>query len=422
MKSGGLCVTIHAETPMMKIEVLPPSKTEFQYEFRYILRGLPLTLREVLRRARTLLRGYGALHQSIRRFGFRGVNFRLRHSELWDSLYPLMFLTRNGGPLFNKGHDRATIVFHYPVIRKVRDFYVRRAADFGIDVQVIGPVYDRLFDTATDGHVLAFGGGKDSRMILGVLRELGCDPTVVTAGAENVPDIPVARIAQPFTHALADRMMPALMSLGRRFYVGTGLGEAHLETPWHQYFDWASPQALKELSGLLASLGIQMEAEAPAAVLPYNIIQRILWKRYPGLYVHQRSVVKDERSEKNLHVSLCKYYHGISFESHCSPRLFRSLLGQFVERQLAEPSDFGFRNHREPIQREMRAIIHARRDELLLADVRGTIPADWAGAWIDYIHTYVSPQLDARFTSIYEQYAKPIDAMQPSAEIRRIAV
>jgi hypothetical protein len=100
--------------------------------------------------------------------------------------------------------------------------------------------------------------------------------------------------------------MPALMAGGRHFYFGSGLGEVHLQTPWQQYYDWGSPAALAEFSRLLASLGVEMHAHAPAAMLPYNLIQRILFERYPALYAHQRSVARDEPSDKNLHVSLCE--------------------------------------------------------------------------------------------------------------------
>jgi len=406
---------------MLTIEVAPPRKTDTLYEFRCVLDARPRTVREVLRGARSLLAGR-SFRRSTLRFGFEAVNYAIRHDACWDSVYPLMYLTRNGGPLFHTDRDEATIVFRYPILAPVRDFYVRRAANMGLRIEVEARVYDARANLATDGHVLAFGGGKDSRLILGALRELGRAPTIVTAGPGNVPDLPGALVTKSLSGVLADRVMPALMRLGRRFYFGSGLGEAHRRSPWQQYFDWGSPRALRELSELLGGLGIDMHADAPASVLPYNLIQRILFERYPDLYRHQSSVGKDDRSEKNLHVALCKLHHGIPFDDHCSGTLFAELVGEFVEHQTGSPRDFGFRDHREIINREMRAILFAKRSDPRLAAVRNKIPEEWEGPWIDYIHTYVAPQLDEGFLRIYRAYADPVEETPSPDAVWRIQV
>jgi hypothetical protein len=407
---------------MLVVDVHPPIKTDTRYEFSYVLRGEGFRPLEMVRRGRALFRARGSGRPKVARFGFRALNYTIRHHELWDAVYPLMFLTRNGGPLFGTGRDRATLRVPCPLPRAVLDFYKRRAANFGLDVTIEADTIDRAYDCPTEGHVVAFGGGKDSRLILGILREAGVQPRPITAGAENVPDVPEARITESVSGVLADRVMPALMSLGRHFYFGSGLGEAHRETPWHQYFDWGSPWALAELSQLLASLGLTMQAHAPAAVLPYNLIQRILFERYPRLYAHQRSVAPDERSEKNLHVSLCESRHGIPFDRHCSEALFRELLDRFVRQQLAHPRDFGYRNHREVISREMRAIIFRMRADPFFAGVRSRVPADWEDRSIDYIHPYVAPDAPPEFLRIYSQYAPTVDMAPPGVPIRRIRV
>jgi hypothetical protein len=406
---------------MLVIDVLPPIRTDSRYEFRCLASGDRPGPLERLRRGAALLRGRRSGSRPVIRFGFRAANYAIRHHELWDAVYPLMFLTRNGGPLFN-ARDRATIRFRYPLPRAVRDFYVRRAANFGLDVTVEGETIEPVYDCPTEGHVLAFGGGKDSRLILGVLREAGCHPLPVSAGAEYAVDVGEARITEPVSGVLADRVMPALMELGRHFYFGSGLGEAHRETPWHQYFDWGSPRALTEFSQLLASLGVTMHAHAPASMLPYNIIQRILFERYPELYAYQRSVAKDEPTEKNLHVSLCEIRHGIPFHRHCDEGLFQELLDRFVRQQIAEPLDFGYRNHREVINREMRAIIHRLRAEPLFARVRSRIPASWEGPWSDYIHPYVAPETPPEFLRIYSLYAATVDTAPLGVPIWRIRV
>ena len=97
-------------------------------------------------------------------------------------------------------------------------------------------------------------------------------------------------------------------------------------------------------------------------MLPYNLIQRILAERFPCLGAFQQSVEPNEMTEKNLHVSLCRLYHGLGIESNVSPAVFRELLRQFVNNQLNSPDDFGFRDYRLPIRLEMRAILDRIRD------------------------------------------------------------
>lgn len=154
------------------------------------------------------------------RFGFESQDVAIPHQELWDAIYPLMFLTRNGGPLFRTRHDRARIRMGYPIPGPVRDCYVRRAADFGLTMSVDAETTDGVPPCPTAGHVLAFGGGKDSRLLLGVLREIGRAPRVVTSAVGNAPDVPGAWVTTPLAGVLADRMMPALMAGGRHFYFG----------------------------------------------------------------------------------------------------------------------------------------------------------------------------------------------------------
>ncbi len=397
---------------MLTIEVPAPIKTDSRYEFRCTLRGGADGWRRLL----------PGRDPSRLRFGFESRDVAIAHHELWDAIYPLMFLTRNGGPLFHTRHESAVIRVAYPIPRLVRDFYVRRAADFGLAVTVEADTTDAVPPCPTEGHVLAFGGGKDSRLLLGVLREAGRSPRVVTAGAANAADVPGAWVTTPLNGVLADRVMPALMARGRHFYFGSGLGEAHRETPWHQYFDWGSPRALGEFSRLLAAFGVRMALHAPAAMLPYNLIQRILFERYPELFAHQRSVEPEERTEKNLHVSLCEIHHGIPFHRHCSEGVFRELLDGFVRRQLAAPFDFGYRNHRETIHREMRAIAFRHRDHALFAAVRTRLPGDWDGPWIDYVHAYVAPEAPAEFLEVYSRYALTVDAAPAGVPMRRIRV
>ncbi len=407
---------------MLVIDVPAPSRTEDRYEFRCRIRMRRTPVQRLLRRRppRQRLRRHSV--PGTVRFGFTTTGPAIDHHPIWDSFYPLFYLTRNGGPLFDTGHREATIRFEYPVSATVRDFFVHRAREMGTELSVTAATTHATFDDrGSDRHVLAFGGGKDSRMLLGALRELGLDPLIVTTGAENVPDLPEASVTKAVDGVLADRLMPALMLRGRHMYVGGGLGEAHRQDPWQQYYDVCSPVPMAAMSRMLASVGLGTQLHVPTALLPYNVTQDILFQRYPELYRHQLSVPDGKHSEKNLHVSLCRYHHAIALEPQCTDELFVALLGEFLARQTEQPQPFGTRGHREGFHREMRAIIHRHRDEQLFATVRDRVPDHWAGDWIDYIHTYVDPEpYPPGFLDICSHYARPIEEAPADARLWRI--
>ena len=400
---------------MLEITVHTPIRTGDRYEFACAVRPVS--------RWRSRLRRHDDVSgsQDIH-FGFTAQNFRIRHQPVWDSVYPLFFLTRNGGPLFNRGSEKARIRLDYPVSQAVAEFYVRRAASFGLEIEVRAPMVDVELEPAEGGRVLAFGGGKDSRMVLGVTRELGIEPRLMTAAESSPPDLPDAFVTHSIPGpegVLANRIMPTLMQVPRHLYLGLGLGEAHLESPWQQYYDMASPKALAEWSGLFRQLGGDIEIHSPVSVLPYNITQRILCERYPELATAQASVRPGARTEKNLHVCLAKHEHGIDFSGHCTPQLFEVLLTEFVEAQIARPEFFGYRNHRGTFQREMRAIIWRHRSEPSFSAVRDLVPPEWDADWIDYVHEYVAPDLEDGFVEIYREYAKPVPE---GSAVRRIRI
>jgi hypothetical protein len=227
---------------VLDIEVLPPTKTASLYEFRCNVRAVPSRLDRVRRR----VSGAAAEGRQRWRFGYRTLGWDIRHYEVWDGFYPLLFLTRRGGPLFATEHDGARIRFSYPISEPVRDFFVGRALKQGERIEVEAEPADLCFSEPTDEHVLAFGGGKDSRLILGLLRETGEDPTVITTKGAYVSDVPGALEVKALHPVLTDRVMSSFMHLGRHLYFGTALGEAHLESPWHG--DTTSPLAAREQS------------------------------------------------------------------------------------------------------------------------------------------------------------------------------
>ncbi len=58
----------------------------------------------------------------------------------------------------------------------------------------------------------------------------------------------------------------------------------------------------------------------------------------------------------------------------------------------------------------MRAIIYHLKDESPFSEVRDSVPDDWQGEWINYIHKYVFPEIDRDFMAIYEEYSMDIDS------------
>ena len=388
-----LLAVMHAAA--VRLDVYRPIKTVDRYEFRCDVSGVPLTLRTAARRARALARGFGSPFRDRLRFGFHATNFRIAHHEVWDSVFPLMFLTRNGGPLFNRGYDSAVIRVHYPLLEAVRAFYVRRAACMGLDITIEAATYERTWDSARAGAIQTFGGGKESRLLFGLLREVGHTPRLATAGAGNAPpDLQPVEVSEPLWGALAEWVLPALMSEAAKVYVGGSLGEAVRQQPWQQYYDLASPEGQQSFNALMLSLGIGVALAGPLVVLPPNLVQRTLSARYPALAAHQASVPAGRRSEKNLHVALIKLHHGLPFDDHCPPALFTTLVRAFVDDKLARPDDFGFHGFREPFHREMMAILARHRAHPLLREVGARVPAEWEATWIDGVHTYMHPQVD----------------------------
>ena len=331
-----------------------------------------------------------------------------------------MYLTRHGGPIF-KHHQKAVIVFDYPIHGSVKDFYTKRAADFGLDVTIEAKVYHGSFKFNTDRHILSLGGGKDSRFIAGMLREQGKNPVFVTAGKVNARGVEGALTTTPLDPGLTTRIIPALMMLPRYHYMGLVLFSARRVTPWQQYFDIGSPTALKDFSKLLKELGMQTDVISPTCPLATNIIQMMLHRRYPDLAKNQRSVVPGVESEKNLHIALCKMRHGIPFDDHCSAELFKRLLQDFVERNIANPNDFGFHLNRELHIRETRSMICELREHPLFDQVREKIPESWHEQWFDYVHSYVMPDLPPEFLDIYYEYLPDISEC-PQERVYRVPV
>jgi len=399
----------------LRIRVERPVKTDDTYVFKARVGDATP--------GRTLLaRLSGARGREIR-FGFRADNFTIRHSALWDSVLPLFFLTRYGGPAYDRGVDRCEIRFNYPVLDPVARFFERRAANLGFEAVVVADTFERTFDLPTQGRQVALGGGKDSRLLVGLLRELGEAPSVSTAGRANwPPDLPDALRHEPVNGLLSERLMPCLMSGYAELYLGSAIGAASLTVPWHRYYDWSAPPAQGELSDLLKSLGVDLSLYGPTCVLPANLIQKILHRRYPELCAHQRSVAPGARKEKQLHISLMQLLHGMSIADHCPDEVFRSCLSDFMTEALrhAWGPETSPQAVRRLLRSEMMAMIHRLRDHPLLSEVRDTVPADWDTDWIDGVHSYVDRRVGPDMLDIFHQYA-PEYVLRPGGVMVPIA-
>lgn len=413
---------------VLRLAIFPPVKTERKYHFRFLM-DFPVLKDGVVDRKKrdakfllkrwilSIMPGLSPRIYGARRFGFIAENFDIEHHQVWDSIYPLMHLIRGGGPIFGTKFTKCHFVFLYPILKEVQQFYIGRARDYGIDLTIEGPSFTRTYNDVTSGNSMALGGGKDSRLVYGLLSEIGPSPSLfnANAGSDDVPDLDVNRVTT-LQFGITNRIMAAFMSMPKNMYIGSGLGDTHFNYPWHEYFEWATAAPMKEFSSLLSSLGIEMEVSSPVNVLPFNLIQKILYQRYPDLYKYQYSIAPEQKSEKNLHISLCKIYHDIDFSGHCSEGLFKSLLKDFVEEEVSAPDGFGYRNSRELVRREMRSIIYRMRDHQLFSGVREVIPGSWDEKWIDYIHDYIFPDIDQRIMNIYTEYAKKVTDCFPDGE------
>lgn len=341
--------------------------------------------------------------------GIKDSNFDIPHHEMWDSFFPLMYLSRNGGPLYGKSVTCARVRAAYPLHRAVVDFFVSRARRFGLDIRIESATFDRHYDETSTGDLVLFGGGKDSRLLLGTLREIGADPKVICArGDRYASDLPDTLTYAVPNFSMPARIVPGLMLKPRNLYHGSGLGEVHINQPWQQYFDISAQSALDDMSNLLRNLGFDINLQAPQSILPYNLVQKILSLRYPALAAGQVSVMPQEVSEKNLHVALLKIYHGINADSHCERELLDKMLVKFVVDALGEGADdFGLNRHREVIHREMRAIIFRLHRQGRIELPAQLCPlAGWDEPWIDFIHEYCNPAVPDALMAIYREYAQ----------------
>ena len=366
---------------MIRITVHPPRKTPHEYLFLYEIEG----------------GGAGT-------FGITTETFEIPHDPLWDTLYPLMWLTRNGGPVFGE-HDEVRITLAYPVLWHVIGVMEDRAKRQGINTKVYSPTV-----TETAGcpsfwpNVVGFGGGKESSLICGMARELGLSPQMMMgtmdAGRQSLrwpwEDI---SFFKPVNKGVTDRLILQMMC-GNTVYHGAGLGDTWRSDPWTQYYDIGSQEGWNQFNDMFARLGVNRRVIVPLQCVPFAQVPRILCERYPDIAVRRRSTDRRGKfSEKNLHVTLCEMVGDVPYDMHCTP----AILCQLVESFVARGDDFGFRNSRRLVHLEIRAMLWHLRDSPELAPVRHLITdVDWCRSWPWMGHYY--HQTPTEFEEIIREY------------------
>lgn len=354
----------------------------------------------------------GGQKQAIQKIGFCNTNFPIPHHPIWDSFYPLMFITRNGGPVFNTNYREVIVSFDYVTSEDVVSFFQNRAKNFGFELYVTTKTAEIHLDKKTSNDLVLFGGGKDSRLILGMLKEFGLDPIVCSAkGSHYAQDIPNALTYDTFNFAMPARIVPAMMLCPKNIFYGAGLGEVHETFPWHQFMDISTPNALKETSDLFMSVGANINFHTPASVLPYNLIQKILALRYPLLHKRQISVERNKPGNSGGHkltlVVLCHLYHGLDYSNVADRDVFLHHGHNLLEKYKNDPEKMlGFRRNYEIIIREIIALMFETNKQNKVEK----FDADWLWQepWIDYVHPYQNPGLDTQFFELYSEYAQDL--------------
>ncbi len=351
-------------------------------------------------------------------FGFRTSGWEIRHHEVWDSVYPLMLLSGFSGPYWNNVPE-VRLVFGYPVLASVVEYYEEQARQaLKLRLIVEADRYDATFDVEPGPAALAFSGGKDSRLVYGLLRERGVDFVSYHSKEWDklaASDIPGLRVSSPIRGTLVDRIMPPLMSCPESLYVGHGIGEAYSSRPWHNAYDLGGWPRHVRLFELLSGLGIHSRIRAPLACLPYNITQKILCSRYPAIANRQCSTPPNIDHEKNLHVAMCKRYHGIPHKWHCSEPLFNRLVLKFLSAHARRKLSLNSGDWMTSVHMELRAMMWAmgEKGDKYFSPLLPKMEPGWKTDWIDHVHDHMVPDLDPWFLDVFHSYATPYTGKSP---------
>lgn len=327
----------------------------------------------------------------LRHFGFK-ADFEIPHGSIWDTLYPLMWLTRNGGPVFNK-ISYVTLRFEYPIVAEVVKVMKARCKMQGIRLNVESPgVIEAAAEKPVFDCVVGFGGGKESSLNCGIARELGYSPRMMMGS--RVPATPAKRwdwddmvFTIPINKGVSDRLLPQLMC-GKILYHGSCLDDTMKTSPWHQYYDIGCQESWDTMNAMFKSLGIERTVYTPLECLPCAQIPNILCKRYPEVAKKRLSVQAHHAGEKNMHVSLCEMMGGIDPTNHCRPDLLVELVGQFINKYNSE--NYGKRDARLLARDGMCAMLYHLREHEYLKSIRYKIKSAWKREFIHKGHFYKS--------------------------------
>lgn len=364
---------------ILTFTVEPPIKTKTEYIFSF----------------------YSA-NKKVRNFGFRTDEFEIPHGSVWDTLYPLIYLTRNGGPVYLK-YDEVKVVFQYPVVKEFVELMKRRCKSQGVRLEVEAPAeIEATAEAPVWNTVVGFGGGKESSLNCGITKELGYSPTMLMGSPK--PPTPRKRwdwddvvFFIPINKGIVDRLIVQMMC-GGTLYHGSSLDDTWHTIPWQQYYDIGTAESLTALNDTFTKTGIDRKVIAPLRCLPCAQIPKILCDRYPEVGAKRESVNKSARNEKNMHVSLCEMMGDVSILEHCSPELLVILAREFIPKC----NDYGQRNGRMVARLGMCSMLYHLRDHEYLKPIRSLIPDSWDRRFIHYGHFYKN--VPKEFEEIFREY------------------
>ena len=366
---------------MRTFTVMPPTKTPHAYLFDCKIKA-----------------------KGLYRCGVRTETFDIPHDPLWDTLYPLMFLTRSGGPHWKYRPEPLCIKFTYPVVQALVDMYLERSAKQGMPLTVDAPGTTMPGDTPSVWqNIVGFGGGKESSLVCGMARELGYSPRMLMgspkpANPGKVWTWPDISFAIPCNKGVTDRIVIQIMS-GNLVFHGAALEDGWRTNPWTQYYAIGTQEGWDQLNDVFTALGVDRKVVVPLQGIPGAQIPRILCNRYPDVADLRMSVNRvNDRSEKNLHVFLCEVISNVPWDAHIKPDQILEQTRKF----LAKCPDVDTNDGRMVTRIMMRAMLYEARDHEHLTEVRHLIKDEWKRRHIHLGHYYRKMPED--FEQIYREY------------------
>lgn len=334
-----------------------------------------------------------------RTFGLTTETFAIPHDVLWDTVYPLIYMTRMGGPIYSL-HKKATLIFQYPIVKAVAKMIIARCRQQGFELRIEAP--GEILPGPTPfiwDNVVGFGGGKESSLMAGITRELGLKPQMMmgTKGAGPCAkrwDWDDITFFNPIGKGTCDRLIIQMMC-GKTVYHGAELESNWEHTPWHYYYDIGVQECWDVWNKVFSYLGVDRRVLVPLQVLSCAQMPKVLCNRYPEIARVRKSVDR-VNTLKNFHVALCEMTSGIDFRDHIPLAVFTAQAASFIP----EAENYGFRMARYITYKGICSMLYHNRDNKLLSGL--DIKDEWDYRFIHYGHYYRGTPPE--FREILEQY------------------